>query len=266
MIKIIFIADIVGKIGRKAVAQYLPKLKKQYQPDLVIANAENLAHGIGFTRKTLEEMTVAGVDFFTSGNHAWKKAGSDEVLDDKSLPIIRPDNYADKRSGVGYKAIKIGINKLIVVNLLGRVFIDDNLLSPFQSMEQVLKKEKEAIFIVDFHGEATSEKVAFGQYFSGKIAAMIGTHTHVLTSDARILSGGTGYITDAGMVGYYDSIIGADKGQIFNLFLSSGKSSKKHDLPEVGECCFNAVYLEINEKTAQTVKIKTINKIINITK
>ncbi|MFA5048082.1 MAG: TIGR00282 family metallophosphoesterase [Patescibacteria group bacterium] len=266
MIKIIFIADIVGKIGRKAVAEYLPKLKKQYQPDLVIANAENLAHGIGFTRKTLDEMREVGVDFFTSGNHAWKKAGSDEVLDDKNFPIIRPDNYADKRSGVGYRAIKIGVNKLIVVNLLGQVFITDDLLSPFQSMEKVLKKEKEAIFIVDFHGEATSEKIAFAQYFNGKIAAVIGTHTHVLTADARILSSGTGFITDAGMVGYYDSIIGADKGQIFNLFLSSGKSSKKHDLPEVGECLFNGVYLEVDEKSAQTVKIKAINKVINIKK
>ncbi|MFA6422088.1 MAG: TIGR00282 family metallophosphoesterase [Candidatus Buchananbacteria bacterium] len=264
MIKIIFISDIVGKIGRNTVRQYLPLLKKKYNPDLVIANAENLAHGIGFTSKTLDEMRDSGVDFFTTGNHAWKKAGSDDILNDKKFPIIRPANYKDKRSGVGYKVVKIGKKKLVVVNLLGRVFILDELESPFKVMEKIIKKAGTKNIIVDFHAEATSEKVAFGQYFDGKVSAVIGTHTHVQTADDRILKGSTAYISDVGMVGYSDSIIGANKEQIFNLFLEKGKSSKKHDLPEYGPAEFDAVYLEIDDKKGGSLKMKRINKIIEV--
>ncbi len=274
MIKIIFISDIVGKIGRQAVAQYLPKLKKQYAPDLVIANAENLAHGIGFTGKTLEDVRSAGIDIFTSGNHAWKKAGSDEILNDPNWNIIRPANYKAKKSGVGFKEVtltgkkksdkKIGEIKLFVVNLLGRVFIEEKLESPFVVMESIIKDNPGALFLVDFHGEATSEKTAFANYFDGQITAVIGTHTHVQTSDERILGGGTAFITDAGMVGYHDSVIGANKEQIYNLFLETGKSSKKHDVPEAGECQFNGVYLEIDEKNGKAKKIKRLNKILKI--
>jgi len=264
MVKIIFIGDIVGKIGRRATSQYLPKLKSKYKPDIIIANAENLAHGIGFTQKTLNEVIDAGVDFFTSGNHAWGKAGSDEVLNNKPPIIIRPENYRGKKSGVGYQEIKIGQNKLIVVNLLGEVFISESLNSPFKTLEKIVKKYKKNIIIVDFHAEATSEKNALGQYFDGKVSAVLGTHTHVPTIDTKILKKGTGYVTDVGMVGYYDSIIGADKNQIFNLFLDKGKSSKKHDLPESGQCQFNAIYLEIDSKTNKVIKIKRLDKIINV--
>jgi 2',3'-cyclic-nucleotide 2'-phosphodiesterase len=264
MIKIIFIGDIVGKIGRRAVSQYLPKLKTKYKPDLVIANAENIAHGIGFTQKTLGEAVDAGVDFFTSGNHAWGKAGSDDILNKKPPLVIRPANYKGKKSGVGYQEIEIGQNKLIVVNLLGKVFIPDSLNCPFKELKKIVKKHKDDIIVVDFHAEATSEKNALGQYFDGQISAVLGTHTHVPTSDGRVLDGGTGCITDVGMVGYYDSVIGARKDQIFNLFLGKGKSSKKHDLPDSGKCQFNAVYLEINPKTKKTTKVKRLDKIINI--
>lgn len=264
MIKIIFIADIVGKIGRRGLDQYLPKLKTKYKPDLVIANAENIAHGIGFTQKTLNEALEAGVDFFTSGNHAWGKAGSDEILNKKPALVIRPINYGSKKSGVGYQEIEIGSNKLIVVNLIGKVFIPDVHESPFKALEKIIKKYKDHIVIVDFHAEATSEKNALAQYFDGKVAAVIGTHTHVPTADHRILEDGTGFVTDAGMVGYYNSVIGANKGQIFNLFLEKGKSSKKHDVPDHGDCQFNAIYLEINPKTKKTVKIERLDKIINI--
>lgn len=264
MIKIIFISDIVGKIGRNAVAQHLPALKRHYHPDLIIANAENLAHGIGFTGKTLQEMTEAGVDFFTSGNHAWKKNGADEILAASNPIIIRPANYSSRKSGVGYRELKIGQISLFVVNLLGEVFIDEKVASPFRTMEQILKISKKNLVLVDFHAEATSEKIAFANYFDGKITAVIGTHTHVQTGDERILAKGTGYITDAGMVGYYDSIIGANKEQIYNLFLGSGRSSKKHDLPNSGLCEFNALYLEIDERERVTHKIERINKVIKV--
>ena len=265
MFKVIFLADIVGKIGRKAVAQYLPKLKKQYKPDFVMANAENLAHGIGFTQKTLDEMLAAGVDFFTSGNHAWKKAGADEILNEKPPLVIRPANYSSKKSGVGFKECKIGKNKLLVVNLLGRVFIEEKVSSPFKALEKILKKYKDCkIIIVDFHAEATSEKVALAQYFDGQVSAVLGTHTHVPTCDQKVLSEGTAFVADVGLIGYYDSVIGANKEQIFNLFLGKGKSSKKHDLPDYGQCQFNAVYLEIDEKSGKATKIKRLDKIINI--
>lgn len=264
MIKIIFISDIVGKIGRNAVVQHLPTLRRHYHPDLIIANAENLAHGIGFTGKTLQEMTDAGVDFFTSGNHAWKKNGADEILSAPNPIIIRPANYSNRKSGVGYRELKIGQISLFVVNLLGEVFIDEKVASPFRTMDNILKISQKSLVLVDFHAEATSEKIAFAQYFDGKITAVIGTHTHVQTADERILAKGTGYLTDAGMVGYYDSIIGANKEQIYNLFLGSGKSSKKHDLPNSGLCEFNAVYLEIDEKEKVTHKIERINKVVKV--
>ena len=151
-----------------------------------------------------------------------------------------------------------------MVNLLGEVFIDEKVASPFRTMDNILKISQKSLVLVDFHAEATSEKIAFAQYFDGKIAAVIGTHTHVQTADERILAKGTGYLTDAGMVGYYDSIIGANKEQIYNLFLGSGKSSKKHDLPNSGLCEFNAVYLEIDEKEKVTHKIERINKVVKV--
>lgn len=264
MLKIIFLPDIIGKIGRAAVKKQLPLLIKKYRPHLVIANAENLAHGIGFTEKTLAEMTAVGVGVFTSGNHAWKKADADKILNDPNTPIIRPANYPGKKSGAGWKAIKIGQNKIMVVNLLGRVYIKEEVNCPFKTLEKIIKKNPGAIFIVDFHGEATSEKNALAQYFDGRVATVIGTHTHVPTCDERVLEKGTGFVTDGGMIGYYDSVIGADKYQVFNLFLETGKSSKKHDLPEKGLCQFNAIYLEIDEKTKKTKMIKRLDRVIKI--
>ncbi len=275
MIKIIFLGDIVGKIGRQAVRRQLPKLKKQYRPDLIVANVENLAHGIGFTQKTLDELKQSGVDFFTSGNHAWKKNGADEILNNPKEQIIRPANYLAKKSGLGYREVdltnkkslakKIGQNKLIVVNFLGRVFIEDKLSCPFKAFEKIIKANKNAVFIVDFHAEATSEKVAFGRYFDGRAVAVMGTHTHIPTADETVFPGGTAYVTDVGMVGYYDSVIGANKQQIIGMFLDKKVGgSHKHDLPETGQCQFNAIYLEIDEKKKTARKIKRLDSIIKI--
>ncbi len=262
--KIIFLSDVVGKIGRRAVAKELPSLKKKYQPDLVIANGENLSHGIGFTEDTLNEMIRTGVDFFTSGNHVWARKNSLEILDRQPPAIIRPANCPRSWPGVGFREIILGRERLLVVNLLGRVFIPGRLNCPFKTSEEILKQYPQIPVLVDFHAEATSEKNAFGQYFDGRVSAVIGTHTHVPTCDQKILTQGTGYLTDAGMIGYYDSVIGAEKSQVFNLFLEGGRGSKKHDLPEWGECQFNAVYLEIDSKKMITRKIERIDKIIKI--
>lgn len=285
MIKILFIADIVGKVGRNAVIQELGKLKKEYEPDVIIANAENLAHGIGATQKTLNEMKEAGIDAFTSGNHIWEKGGSDEMLSDPANRLIRPANYPVKLAGVGHISLSLPLNlppgggderwsvgeiKLNVVNLMGKVFYGwekekkEILHDPFKTLDKIISQDRQGIYLVDFHAEATSEKAALANYFDGRISAVIGTHTHVQTADEKILSGGTGFITDAGMVGYYDSIIGSDKQQIYHLFLKTGQSSKKHDLPSQGLATFNAVYLEIDEKTRKTVKIERINRSVNV--
>ena len=279
MLKIIFISDIVGKIGRNAVREYLPSLKKKYQPDIIIANAENLAHGIGATQTTIDELKALGVTAFTSGNHIWEKAGSDEMLDDPNNNLVRPANYAVKKSGVGVRTInvsvgrgknKLGVIKLNVVNLMGKVFYgwgkDDSevLHDPFKVLDKIVSADRQGIYFVDIHAEATSEKAALANYFDGRVAAVIGTHTHVQTADERILSGGTAFISDAGMVGYFDSIIGADKQQIFNKFFGLGKSSKKHDLPSAGEAIFNGVYLEIDVKSRKAKKIERISKIVNV--
>lgn len=264
MIKILFIADIVGKIGRNAVALYLPNLKKKYHPDLVIANAENLAHGIGFTQKTLNEMREVGVNGFTSGNHAWEKASSDEVLNNLNNQIIRPANYPSLKSGRGWMEFKIAEHRLIVVNLLGRVFIDEKTHNPFATLDKIIAKDRKVLYLVDFHAEATSEKVALAHYFDGRVVAVIGTHTHVQTADEQILENGTGFISDAGMVGYKNSVIGSDRQQVLNMFLGTGKSSKKHDLPAHGEAIFNAIYLEIDPRQGKAIKIERINKIVEV--
>lgn len=264
MVKVIFLADIVGKIGRKAVMKQLPILKKKYKSDLVLANVENLAHGLGFTDSTLKEMAEAGVDVFTSGNHAWDKAGSDEILDSDEYKILRPANYLDLRSGSGASDFSVGSQKVTVINLLGQVFMKEEVDSPFEATDGMVKKRKSGdIVIVDFHAEATSEKVALAQYLDGKVSAVIGTHTHVPTCDQRILDNGTATVTDAGMIGYYDSVIGAGKEQVLDMFLGSSSGSKKHDLPDEGTCQFNAIYLEFN-KRGKTEKIERIDKLVNI--
>ncbi|MFA6594144.1 MAG: TIGR00282 family metallophosphoesterase [Candidatus Buchananbacteria bacterium] len=271
MARILFIADIVGKIGRNAVKQELPRLKKKYKPDLVIANAENLAHGIGATQKTIDEMKAIGIDVFTSGNHIWEKAGSDAMLNDEHNKLLRPANYPGKKSGQGQLAINIGENKLIVVNLIGRVFFGwgegerEVVHDPFKTLEKIISDNRQAMYLVDFHAEATSEKIALANYFDGRVSAVLGTHTHVQTADEKILPKGTAYISDAGMVGYADSIIGADKQQIYNLFLKTGQTSKKHDVPSRGAAVLNGIYIELDEKTRQAKKIERINKTIEVT-
>lgn len=278
MLKIIFISDIIGKIGRGAVTQYLPTLKKKYQPDIIIANAENLAHGLGATQKTLDEMKLAGVDVFTAGNHIWEKGGSDEMLDNPDNKIVRPANFPAKLSGVGHLAVSVAIKsnkaigeiKLNVVNLMGKVYFGwekekkELLHDPFKTLDKIVSVDRQGLYFVDFHADATSEKAALANYFDGRVAAVVGTHTHVQTADERILPEGTGFISDVGMVGYHDSIIGADKQQIYNLFMKSGQTSKKHDQPSTGETIFNAVYLEIDEATRCTVKIERINQLVNV--
>jgi hypothetical protein len=257
--------DINGRIGRKAVAKILPSLKKKFDPDLTIANAENIAHGIGVTDGTLNELIKAGVDFFTSGDHIFDKKDAIGILERQNSPLIRPANFPPGVPGVGARLFEIGTKKVLVINLLGRVFMKNQYDCPFRKADEILMEFKEAdpsAIIVDFHAEATSEKNGLGQYLDGRVSAVLGTHTHIGTDDWQILPGGTAFTTDIGMVGAKDSILGVDKRGILKTFLT--QISEVHEIPEEGICTVNAIYLEIDPKTKRAKKIKKINEEVEI--
>jgi len=265
MMKILFIGDICGKIGRKTVAKILPKLKKELKPNLVIANAENLAHGKGVTETTLKEMIDAGIDWFTGGDHSFKAQKKIDIVYDGKLPIIRPANYSHNAPCQGYTVIALGDKQILLINLIGRVFMHMDYDCPFRELNKILTKfakEKLSAIIVDIHAEATSEKIALKHFADGKVSAILGTHTHVMTADEHITAQGTAYITDVGMTGYADGIIGLDKENVIKTFISQIKYP--HQLPEKGRAIFNAVLLEINPKTEKTKSIKPIIKFVNI--
>jgi len=262
-IKILFFGDIFGRPGRQGIIKILPKLKKEYKADLVIANAENLAHGRGVTKSTITDMLDAGIDLFTSGNHIWDKRDGFKLLEEKNPVLIRPANYPSGTAGQGEKLVKVGQKSILVINLIGRVFFREDFNCPFQTVAKILKKYQKkniAGIIIDFHAEASSEKVAMGYYLDGKVSAVLGTHTHIQTADEKIQENGTAYITDVGMTGPEVSVIGLDKEIIIDNFLT--QINKSADIPETDTCQINAVYLEIDPKTQKALKIKRIN--INI--
>src|SRR3989344_2312956 len=213
--KILFFGDIMGKPGRQAVAKILPMLKREYAPDFVIANVENLAHGKGVTLATMRNLAEAGVDFFTSGNHIYDKPEYKEVFAEFGDRLVRPANFAPAFIGDGYKIVEIKGEPVLIANLLGEVFMEKQvdqvpLTSPFYKINEILGKVGSAakIKILDFHADATSEKRAMGFWVDGRMSAVVGTHTHVPTADAQILPQGTGYVTDLGMTGAAHSVIG----------------------------------------------------------
>jgi len=217
--KVLFLGDIVGNPGRKAVREFLPFLKEKYRPLFVIANGENAAGGYGLTQKVAEELFSYGIDVLTSGNHIWKREFFPYL--NLSKRVLRPANYGKGAPGRGFTLVEKDGIKLGVINLEGRIFMRplDNPFLIGRSIAEELRRETPFIF-VDFHAEATSEKIALGYYLDGFVSAVIGTHTHVQTSDARILKNGTAYLTDAGMCGAVDSVIGMKLEQVFELYLT----------------------------------------------
>lgn len=214
-IEVLFIGDVIGRPGRKALEEFL----KGHHADFVIINGENLAGGIGITPQVAEEAFALGVDLITTGNHVWKKK---EILlyMETQQRLLRPINYPSEAPGRGYTTLEKDGKKLCIVNLEGRVFMNP-LLCPFRAMEEFLKEiEPDVPVVVDFHAEATSEKIAMGWFLDGKVSALVGTHTHVQTADERILPLGTGYITDVGMTGPRDSVIGMRKETVIRRFLT----------------------------------------------
>jgi metallophosphoesterase (TIGR00282 family) len=254
---LLFFGDVMGRIGRQGLAAVLPSLREEFAPDVIIANAENSAHGMGVTPDALAEMQEAGVMLFTSGNHVWKKKGR-ELLQDPARMLLRPQNFPAENPGSGKRILEVGTKRLLVLNYEGRVFMPDLVDDPFRALDHDLAQENirnlDAI-VVDFHAEATSEKVALGWYADGRVSAIIGTHTHVPTADATLLPKGTAYLTDVGMVGPVQSVIGMKTDIILNHFLRG--QSDPFEVPESGEVVVNACLIETEGPT----RAKSINLI-----
>jgi metallophosphoesterase (TIGR00282 family) len=218
--RVLFIGDVVGEPGRKAVERMLPKLIERHAPDFVVTNGENVAGGLGITERTAKKLFEAGTDVITTGNHVYRHADVYEFLD-RSDRIVRPANYLDSNPGRGSVVVTKDRVRWAVLNLSGTVFIDAA-YSPFHVEDRIVGKLRDQAdyVIVDFHAEATSEKVAMGWHLDGRVLAVIGTHTHVPTADARVLPGGTAYVTDAGMTGARGGVIGVKREQIIQRFLT----------------------------------------------
>ncbi len=248
---ILMIGDIIGQPGRQAVYKFLPDLRQQYELGMIIANAENAAGGFGLTSVIARELTEAGIDVLTSGNHIWAQKEIIPYLDSE-LPILRPLNYPPGVPGRGY----IITRQIMVVSLMGRTFMRE-LDCPFRAMDKLVAEiePKPPVIIVDFHAEATSEKMAMGRYLDGRVSAVLGTHTHVGTIDAQILPQGTAYVTDIGMTGPMNSIIGDETESVIQRFLTG----MPHRLSVgKGKPIFNAIMVEVAEDSGRAINIERI--------
>ncbi|HUT67731.1 MAG TPA: TIGR00282 family metallophosphoesterase [Dehalococcoidales bacterium] len=251
--KILAIGDIVGRPGRQAVHKFVRGLRKQHSINLVIANGENAAGGFGLTVSTAHELLDDGIDVLTSGNHIWAQKEIIPYLDG-NMPILRPLNYPSGVPGRGY----LLAGKTLVVNLMGRTFMN-NCDCPFRAMDSLLEDldPKPKVIIVDFHAEATSEKVAMGRYLDGRVSAVLGTHTHVGTIDTKILPGGTAYVTDIGMTGPEDSIIGDDADAVIQRFLTQ---MPHHLSVGKGKPVLNAIIVDVDETSGKATGIERIQR------
>ena len=247
------IGDIVGKPGRRAVQKLVPDLQAEYNIDLVIANGENSAGGYGLTLETAEELFQSGVDVITTGNHVWDQKEIIPHLNGE-LPILRPINFPPTVPGRGHLMDK----NVMVVNLMGRVFMS-NLDCPFRAMDDLLSSvsDRPRVTIVDFHGEATSEKGAMGWYLDGRVSAVLGTHTHVGTVDTQILPKGTAYVTDIGMVGPSRSVIGDDPEAVIHRFLNPIRNRLT---VATGPVRFSSVLMEVEESDGKATSICRIDR------
>lgn len=252
---ILFIGDIFGRTGRNIIKENLPRIKEEYRVDLTIANGENSAGGVGITKDIYEDLVNYGIDIITLGNHAWAQKKIFDFIDDAER-LIRPANYPPGTPGKPYAIVEVKNKKAAIINMCGRVFMEC-IECPFKTIENILLEieNRADIKILDFHAEATSEKVAMGWFLDGRITAMFGTHTHIQTGDERILPKGTGYITDVGMTGPLNSVLGVKKEIIIKKFITNlpGKFEVEEDSGQ-----FNGVILEIDENNIAN-SIKRLN-------
>ncbi len=254
--KILVMGDVIGKPGREAVKEILPRLRDEYGITLAIANGENAAGGIGLTPGTAQELFDSGIDVITTGNHVW---AHHEVIPylDSAAAVIRPLNYPPMTPGRGYW-IK---DNIMVVNIIGRTFVGD-FDCPFRAMDKLLGEldKKPAVIIVDFHAEATSEKVAMGRYLDGRVSAVLGTHTHIGTIDACILPKGTAYVTEIGMVGPINSVIGVEVSAVIDRFLT--QIPKRFSVAK-GQVSFDAIVVEATDDSGKAIDIKRVRQVVD---
>ncbi|MFH1749961.1 MAG: TIGR00282 family metallophosphoesterase [bacterium] len=258
--KILYLGEIVSKPGRKAVKDYLPKLIKKHKPDFIFANGENLTHNRGMNERHLQEILDLGVDYFTTGNHIWDNKTFFSKLDQEDTPVLRPANYPADKPGKSFIRITKGNNTVFLFNLSGRTFMDEDIRSPFLVADEVLKnKQIHDIVVLDFHAETTSEKLALSYYLQKKVQLFIGSHTHVPTADEEIRDTSMAYITDIGMIGPKESVLGIKKEIIIKKFLTD--SSIVHDIAG-GDAIFNAILVDVDSKTKKSISIQRIQEII----
>jgi metallophosphoesterase (TIGR00282 family) len=270
-VRVLLIGDVIGAPGRRTLARLLPALRSELAVDLVVANGENSAGGKGISGRTARELRDAGVDVITTGNHVWAQADIDQVLGDEDLRVLRPLNFPTDLPGRGARALRVKGHDVTIVSLLGRVFmtaVDD----PFRTMDTFLLLQRSPtageatvdglgarpLTVVDFHAEATSEKVAMGWHLAGRVAAVVGTHTHVPTADLRVLPGETGYVTDLGMVGPRDSVIGAAIEPTLRRFTT--QRSARAPVPH-GPVVFNAVLAELDAARGTCRSLQRVDRL-----
>jgi metallophosphoesterase (TIGR00282 family) len=250
------IGVVIGRPGRRAVQALLPGLRDEYGIDLVVANGENAAGGFGLTVEIAQELFDCGVNVITSGNHIWDQKEIIPYLDE-DMPILRPLNYPPTAPGRGCVSVK----GVLVVSLIGRVFVG-NYDCPFRAMDALIKElgESHRVILVDFHAEATSEKVAMGWYLDGRVSAVVGTHTHVGTVDASLLLKGTAYVTDLGMVGPSHSVIGSTIEDVMERFLNQ---TPNRLTVASGSVKFGSVMVDIDESTGRATQITRVDRVVN---
>jgi len=258
-VKVVYLGDIMGRSGRKIVAEKLPEIKERLKPDFIVVNGENAAAGFGITSKIVKELFEMGVDVISTGNHVWDQKETKTYINTEKR-LIRPINFPAGTSGKGSIVVEdTRGRRMLVVNAMGRVFMDA-LDDPFKAVDEELNKyplgSSVKFVLVDIHAEATSEKMAMGQFLDGRASLVVGTHSHVPTADAQIFDGGTAYQTDAGMCGDYDSVIGMDKAEPINRFTKKVRGDRY--TPANGDGTLCGVFVETDDKTGLAKRIDPI--------
>ncbi len=267
IIKIVAFGDIIGRPARRALKFIIPKIRKEYSPDIIIGNGENLAHNEGTTEKTLNEILSNGIDFVTLGDHAFDRENEmKRIFDSNSYPIIRPANYPPGTIGAGWKIIEINKHKIGILNLLGRAYFRQIVDCPFRCADRAIKEiQKETnIIICDFHAEATSEKKAMGFYLDGKVSILYGTHTHIPTSDEQILPKKTAYLSDIGMIGPKNSVIGSNSEKSIKHFIT--QMPFDYEVSSDNNIEVNGIYAELDAASGKTLLFERIRKFFRIGK
>lgn len=256
--KILIVGDVYSKLGREALAENIKRIKEQESINFIIVNGENISHGKGMNFNHYKWLMSLGVNVVTMGNHTYNNRQIYDYIDEVNN-VVRPYNYKDGMPGKGFATVNYNGIKITVFQMIGNTFMEDGNYSPFEKTNELLENVKSDIYICDFHAEATSEKIAYGLYFDGKIDIIYGTHTHVQTSDSRILPNGSAYITDVGMTGPLDGVIGTKKEIIINRFTNNTKEVFQPQ--DEGQKQFCALIIEINDLTHKVTKIDRLNVI-----